>query len=159
MLDPQYEEQPYLSDLTRVFLPISNPERILPDGAPGYPPQEILGPEPEHGWCYYFEKADLARQMQDWDEVVRLGDAALELGYTPEKSGSNSPYEWMPFIEGYAHSGRWEQAASLTEAAFEKDASYGAMLCNLWSEGIETRPDDEQASKAWEAVGKKLACQ
>ena len=45
------------------------------------PPPMLFGPEPPHTWCYYFQKADLARQRGDWDEVARLGDEARELGF------------------------------------------------------------------------------
>ena len=38
---------------------------------------KIYNPEPGHGWCYYFEQADLARQMGDWERVVKLGDEAF----------------------------------------------------------------------------------
>jgi hypothetical protein len=35
--------------------------------------------EPEHGWCYFFESAELARSNGDWERVVGLGDKAFAL--------------------------------------------------------------------------------
>ena len=161
VLNPDDDDNPYLSDLTRTFLPISNPDSILTLPASGYPPEDMLGPEPEHTWCYYFEKADLARQLKDWEEVVRLGNAAQEIGYNPIRSESNSPYEWMPFIEGYANTGRWEQAATLTKAAFQEDQHYGAMLCDLWLNGLEVWQGaaDAGALQSWIDVGLLMQCQ
>ncbi|HSK65781.1 MAG TPA: hypothetical protein VK888_02560, partial [Anaerolineales bacterium] len=49
---------------------LSNADRILVSNGSMIP--EIYGPEPEHGWCYHFQKADLARQLGDWEQVVEL---------------------------------------------------------------------------------------
>ena len=54
----------------------SKVENIVPSGPPHLPPEYLFGPEPEHGWCYYFQKADLARQTGDWEEITHLYDAA-----------------------------------------------------------------------------------
>lgn len=35
-------------------------EHVLTEEAPRTPPTIVFGPEPEHGWCYYYQKADLA---------------------------------------------------------------------------------------------------
>ena len=70
---------------------------------------EVYNPEPAHGWCYYFQKADLARQMGDWETVTRLGDAAFALNDYP-----NDPIERFVFIEGYAHTADWEKAVELS---------------------------------------------
>jgi hypothetical protein len=46
------------------------------------PPTDVL-PEPEHEWCYFFTKAELAQQQGDYEQVVALGDEAMsKLGYT-----------------------------------------------------------------------------
>ena len=60
------------------------------------PPSVIFGNEPQHSWCYYYEKADLAAQQGDWKTVASLGEKALGLGYYPSDS-----VEWMPFLQAY----------------------------------------------------------
>ena len=60
------------------------------------PPEAIFGSEPQHGWCYYYEKADLAAQQGDWKTVASLGEKALSLGFYPSDS-----VEWMPFLQAY----------------------------------------------------------
>jgi len=61
------------------------------------PPQVVFGPEPAHEWCYYYEKASLARQRGDWDEVLALGNRALKEGYA-----AGDDIEWIPFLQAYA---------------------------------------------------------
>jgi hypothetical protein len=56
-----------------------------------------FGSEPPHEWCYYYQKADLARQQNDWQTVAELGDEAQKLGLHP-----NDQIEWMPFLQAYA---------------------------------------------------------
>ena len=72
------------------------------------PPEYAFGREPEHGWCYYFEKADLAVQQSDWDFAANLGDAALSLGLAP-----SDPVEWFPFMQAYAMTGDTESLENL----------------------------------------------
>jgi hypothetical protein len=78
-------------------------------------PVEIFGKEPEHTWCYYFQIASLAHQFGDWQAVSKLGDEAEGKGFSPA-----SPHEWLPFIEGYAHSGQWDKALDRTQRALEQ---------------------------------------
>jgi hypothetical protein len=124
---------PHLPELVKEFLPASNLERINPgENAPGYPPAVFFGSEPAHAWCYFYQKASLAVQTGNWEQASWLGDQAASLGYSPLSSGSNSPQEWLPFIEGYVRTGRVETARDLTRQAYEQDPKYGPRLCGLW---------------------------
>lgn len=88
----------------------------------------IYAPEPPHGWCYYFQKADLARQYQDWAQVVALAKQAFSLNDHP-----NDPLEYFPFIEAYAHVGEWSQAFKLSQQAYQVSPKFVAPpLCRLW---------------------------
>ncbi|NMC79412.1 MAG: hypothetical protein GYA59_08635, partial [Chloroflexi bacterium] len=74
-------ERPELSQnegaLIHFVAPSSHVDRIETGASPQRPPENIFGPEPSHDtWCYYYQKASLARQEGDWEEVVRLGDEA-----------------------------------------------------------------------------------
>jgi hypothetical protein len=137
----------------------SNLSRILPGPQPaGFPPDDIFGPEPEHGWCYLYQKADLARQLGNWEEVVALGDQAKAEGFHPKASSSNTSVEWMPMIEGYARVGRWDDAEALSLSAFEKDQRIDARLCNLWDHLVETTPASEDRDLLFEIVRKSARC-
>lgn len=83
--------------------------------------------EPEHSWCYYFAKAELARQQGDWDQVINLTDTARSLGYQPE-----DPFEWLTYIEAQALTGNMDGAKKTSQAAFEQEDRIRRGLCELW---------------------------
>jgi hypothetical protein len=88
---------------------------------------QFYGEEPGHGWCYFYEKADLARQQGNWEQVVALGEQAYATGDYP-----NDPMERIPFIEGYAHEGNWERAVELTHESLNVTPMMEPVLCRLW---------------------------
>lgn len=104
---------------------------------------DIYGPEPPHNWCYYFEKADLARQLEDWESVTHLGDDAFALDDYP-----NDPVERFVYIEGYAHTGDWQKAVEYSIASYKVSKNYvGPLLCKLWDRiARETTASAEQKS-------------
>ena len=74
LLDPQINSQNRLipdSTFLRDAASLSSSEWILAEGTARLP--AVYSPEPVHGWCYYFEQADLARQMGDWDTRGQFG--------------------------------------------------------------------------------------
>jgi hypothetical protein len=105
---------------------ISSTTQILTNGSPTLP-ANIFGSEPKHNWCYYFEKADLARQQGDWAQVVALGNIAFHLNDKPK-----DPAEMIPFIEGYAHQGNWIRALELTNDSASVTSSMQTVFCALW---------------------------
>lgn len=70
---------------------------ILTEESFRQPPQIPFRLEPEHTWCYYYEKASFARQLNDWDEVLRLANEAFDKGFAPQDE-----IEWLPFLQAYA---------------------------------------------------------
>ena len=157
VLSEQDRANPDLSDLVRDALIISNPERFQPGPTvDGYPPVEVIGKEPSHGWCYYFERADLARQTGDWQQVVSLGDEAQARGFRPDGPKSDEPREWLPFIEGYARLGNGPAAREITQVLFEKFPRHREMLCDLWM-GIEKSAPPADRQPAAEFLG-ELGC-
>ena len=159
VLVPQDANAPDLPEITRKALRNANTTRILPGPRqPGYPPEEIFGPEPEHGWCYLYQKADLAAQQGDWETVYDYAEQARAAGYDPKASGSNTPVEWMPFIEAYGRKGDWDRAEMLSLAAFEKDSRIDARLCNLWNSMLSSTPPDEKRDRVAEIVKKSVKC-
>ncbi len=148
VLDPQDVDLPYFSDAARQMVPLSNPQRISAQPARAdVPPQEIFGKPPQKNWCWYFEKADLAVQQENWAEAAALGDQALAEGYSPERSASDVPYEWLPFINGFAYVGRWQDALDLTLRSYQVDPAYQPVFCRAWHDlslqtPAEERPND-----------------
>jgi hypothetical protein len=95
-------------DSIRVIGSYSEIEHILTDETPHPPPEIVFGPEPSHSWCYYYQKADLARQKGDWDMVIKTGDQAFEQGLSPVDL-----IEWMPFLQAYAQTGNADRLKEL----------------------------------------------
>lgn len=151
---PQDASDPDLQPLVVQALSMTNLSRIQPGPQPVAAPRaDIFGPEPEHSWCYYFEKADLARQSEDWQQVVAIGDQARALGYQPSNGQSNTPQEWVPFIQGYAAVGRWQEARDLTQAIVDLQPKILPHVCAAWK-SIRAQPgSDGEAGKTLQAMG------
>lgn len=132
VLDPEIDEvNRYVDPLLRDAAALSNTAMIKEGEA--LLPESLFAPEPAHGWCYYFEKAELARQFGDWETVTRLGDEAFALNDYP-----NNPLERFVFIEAYAHAGDWDRALKLSRESFKVSRDFvGPPLCRLWQR-IET---------------------
>ena len=131
---------------------LSNPAQILDSPDASMP--AIYYPEPAHGWCYYFEKADLARQFGKWEEVVSLGDKALKLSDHP-----NNPVERFVFIEGYAHVSDWDRALKLSNESYKVSKAYvGPLLCTLWERINMETPVSSGKSQALSEVKNIFSC-
>jgi hypothetical protein len=118
-------------------------------------PEQFYGSEPHQSWCYYFEKADLDRQLGYWPEVASIGDAAYALGDRP-----NDPLEHFVFIEGYAHVENWNRARELTKESyrFSKDVMR-PMLCALWTRISEQTADSAAKQAAVSQIRDEIKCQ
>jgi hypothetical protein len=97
------------TDGSKQMAPYSELEHILVNSPQHLPPSVVFGPEPAHTWCYYYEKASLARQKGDWDEVRRLGTDAFSYGFYAENL-----IEWVPFIQAYAFIGDFEKIGEIS---------------------------------------------
>ena len=150
VLDPVYANDPLFTEGQDILIPISNPARIIPDPAAEPPDPDIFGPEPAHTWCYFFQKADLARQEKDWDTVVALYKQAQQKGYSPDFGA-----EYIPFIEAYAQTGNWKKAYDLTLAAQQVNSGLKKMLCDNWSRLSELPSSDMEVV---EQTRRSLAC-
>jgi len=133
-----------------VLIPISNLSRIIPDSAAAPPDPDIFGPEPERTWCYFFEKADLARQTEDWSTIIDLYTQAQQAGFSPDYGA-----EYIPFIEAYARADDWQKAYDLTLAAQKEGKGLKKMLCANWSRLSEVPSADTEVV---EQAMQSLAC-
>jgi hypothetical protein len=104
---------------------LSDPSNIIVDSH-----QTVKLPflsEPEHNWCYYFAKAELAYQQNDLKKSIDLIDEAKSLGYGPE-----DPFEWLTYIEAQALTGNIEAADKLSKDVFRQDNGIRKGLCEVW---------------------------
>ena len=153
VLDPQLDSvNAMLTPLMREAATVSSTSQILTSGTPALP-VNIFGTEPAPNWCYYFEKADLARQEGDWAQVVELGEKAFSLSDFP-----NDPSERTPFIEGYAHQGNWTRALELTGDSAGVTPLMQPVLCNLWNRIDVQTPTSSEKADALSQVSTLLSC-
>ena len=130
VLDPARGDEVIYAKLPQALtkaIPLSHPARIVTEtDTPAAPP---FIAEPAHAWCYYFAKAELARQNGNYEQVVSLGNEAISSGFKPEDQN-----EWLIFIEAYALTGDLKTAEELSIAVLAEDARMRRGLCTVWKQ-------------------------
>jgi hypothetical protein len=128
---------PFYSESERALVKLvgenSNISRVIPTGDSPIPPEAIFGAEPEHTWCYYYQKAALAKQTGNWEEVIQIYQTAEELGFEPKDR-----VEWMPLIEAYVNLGKLEETQALIERIRTK-RSFELSICSQLSQPLYTQ--------------------
>ena len=134
---------------------LSNPDFILPESSADRAvlPPGLYGSEPAHNWCYFYAKAELARQQGDWELVAELGEQAFASGDYP-----NDPVERFPFIEGYAHVGKWQRAQELSEETRSITPMMEVLLCKLWVRIDQTTPESPEKQAVIGSIYNDLSC-
>ncbi len=135
------DSMPNLPANLSAWVPLSRLD-LIRAGSEGGPVPPLYPQEPEHNWCYYFEKADLARQLGDWQAVAELGDMAFSVDHP------NDPSERLVFIEGYAHVGRLDRAEALSYEALEQNPAVNRMVCHTWERIVRQADLGEEGRSA-----------
>lgn len=116
----------------------SHIDRIVPSGTSPLPSSRIFGAEPGHDWCYYYQKASLARQIGDWKEIGKLHDQVLALQLeAADKS------EVIPFFEGLVNLGRYDDARALYKEEIKGRVKIRLPLCASLAKDPGYPPDFE----------------
>ncbi len=117
----------------------SNIENIIASGITPAPPQFVFKTEPVHEWCYYYQKADLARQNGNWEEIAKLDQDVMKLHLSPRDS-----IEWMPFLQAYAVLGDMEKVEKLGKL-IKKEEFYAQQSCRnmhaFYDQGYVLQPE------------------
>lgn len=113
-------EKQYVNEVA-IFSDIS---RITTTNPQPMPSQAIFGEEPAHQWCYYYQKASLARQKGQWQEISSLYNSAIENDLHPADAS-----EYFVFIEGLVHSGQIEKARQILENELDNHAALKFSIC------------------------------
>lgn len=116
------------SELAKNNLSYSNIDQLVQKGAlPSIPPTRIFGHEPPKNWCYYFQKASLYRQLNDWNKLSELKDEVIQKGLNPK-----DPNEWLPFIEGLIVNEKYDEVKYLIQkASKEKSGMFTNNVCKM----------------------------
>ncbi|NLO02057.1 MAG: hypothetical protein GX126_07040 [Bacteroidales bacterium] len=89
----------------------SNLDLVIPE--PEQPislPERYFGAENTHQWCYFYEKADLARQSGEWEAVIDYYEEAKHQGFEP-LNGS----EYRILVEAWLQQSDSSNALTLKE--------------------------------------------
>lgn len=156
ILDPELDSlDGTFRDFSRHYIPYSDPSLIQAGNSvesarldPG-----IYREEPAHDWCYYYQKADLARQLGDWQTIVELGERAFSL-----ERGYSDLAELRPFIEGYAHNGQWQEAIHLTEIVLQANPSQTLSVCGLWQRIFSSLPMGAESTQVIQFLTEEVGC-
>jgi hypothetical protein len=147
------ENNPDLPDSMKGLLSISNLSQIGRESQGQWRPSTtIFGAEPEYTWCYYFERAELAHQYGDGQEVVRLMEEAKAQGFAP-----TDMREYLPLLEAYLQTGDSESARTLSLQMARLSNNIDDQVCTTWLEAAETNTGPEFNS-AFDDVRKKSGC-
>jgi hypothetical protein len=114
-------------------IPLSDPNQIQADAPQPVMDKTLFGSEPAHDWCYFYEKAELARQQADWEQVVKLYDQAQKSGLS-----ASMPVENLPFIEGFAIFGQTDTALKLTDRTLKTQKELCPAIHTLWDRVLQT---------------------
>ncbi|MCE1254687.1 MAG: hypothetical protein LWX83_14190 [Anaerolineae bacterium] len=156
ILDPVYDKDlPILPNELKDATPLSNPSgRIIPNPAlPASLNPAAFAAEPSHTWCYYFEKADLARQQQKWDEVIKWTEDGLQKGFSPKNTS-----ELLPVIEAYAMTANWDQASQSAINAYQKMPSLHDRLCDTLNRSAKASPLTTEAQSHLDEALHQIRC-
>ncbi len=143
-----------LPDLTRAALPMSDLSRIerLGPGQEVSPP-DLFGDEIAHTWCYYFQKAELARQFHDWEQILELAEQVDQKRFEPQNR-----FEWRPFVDGYLHMERYRDAQALTMRAYQAQSKTADLFCNMWNDWQAQNPEDTELAEITLQLRAELDC-
>lgn len=131
-------------------IPLSNLDQIILDSAsPVVPDQKFFGKEDQNQWCYFYEKADLARQKKDWQETIRNYHEAEMKGFKPLVDS-----EWLPLLEAFLNNKEYDNAMELTYKVTNHDPVNVAGFCQLWDSSV----DDENMLPFKEEIMNWLNC-
>jgi hypothetical protein len=136
VLRPGTAEYKYLPTNMKQGALVSNINSISPESK-DLPIYAQIVDEDQNNWCFYYQKAELARQVSNWQAIPSLWDEAGSRGLRPRNG-----FEVVPFIEGYAHIGKWEDAYLLTDRANRITNGMYFLLCPTWQDLADSTPSD-----------------
>jgi uncharacterized protein HemY len=132
-------------------IPLSNQSLIITNIST--PAELPFFGEPKHTWCYYYTKAELARQQNNWEQAIHLFDEATSLGYE-----ASDPFELLVFIEAHAVAGDIEAAEKLSKEAMMKDKGVRKGLCQVWKRVRAQDPRQEADKSKLEKIWAEFQC-
>lgn len=153
VLQPQDTNLRLVSDDVRKLAAGSDINLIKQSNEEVVPPEEIYGKQNTQTWCYYFQKADLSRQYQEWDEIVRLWNESQAIGERPDNG-----FEYIPFIEGFGHVEDWAKVKEMTKFANKVTSGLEPSLCSALDRLAINAPESPERNETILNLKDDLKC-
>ena len=115
--------------------------------------EDLFGNVQSPAWCYYFEKADLARQRGLWNIIPALWEQVEKRDIQPMHG-----LEYLPFIEAYAHINGWDKAFALTRQANRASPDMASALCPVWQRLNQELPASDGKANSLQKTNELLGC-
>lgn len=158
ILDPNVDQKlpqkpKYIGDA----MGLSNPALVIAHESQNsaLPNPEFFGSTPESDWCYYYEKADLARYAGDWEMILAISDKAMNLGQRLYEV--NAP-EYLPYIEAHAQAEQWDRAVEISKTAYRLNPRMQRILCDTWERISKSTKSTTQQNEAIQEMYRTLSC-
>lgn len=151
VLNADYINEPLLLPVESQLFPAVKTGLILNDQTPV--PLDVFAPEPLHGWCYYYQSAELARSNENWQQIRDLWDEANLAGYKAAYGA-----EYLPFIEANARLNDWNNALELTNMAVATTENMAPFLCTNWERIESNTINSQEKSNATDSAFELLHC-
>ena len=144
---PQNQKYPDLPDSLNRIAGISDTGLILTNTvAPAVPPLSI-GPEPEHGYCYYYQKTALAQQVGDNAAAYLYASEVLNSDLRPVYAP-----DLAPLVLAMIEIGDYTGADTLISRS-EISAADMDFLCSYWKFGTDPDAAGENLTEFYKRHG------
>ena len=147
IIDSINNNYPDLPDSLKRVSALSDPKLILTDAAEQAVPPKAIGKEPDHGYCYFFQKTASARQSGDTDAAYQYASEILRADLHP----TYAP-DLAPVILTLLEKGDFTNAETLLAGSKigKEDQAY---LCDYWTMSLSESPDAEGLSDFYKSHG------
>ena len=115
---------------------------IRGSGPLGVPTAQLVGAEPPHTWAWYFQRAELARQLGDYKEL-----SALLADVHAQRLAPADPSEWLVFLEA-AIRAKQDESASRIIQEFRARYEYFLPRVKTWLNNFLMRSEGSEQAVA-----------
>lgn len=143
IIDPeQHKGLNIFPDNYKSFMALSDPkDRIDPDAeSQTFLFDEVFRKPIPQDWCYFFQKADLARQTENWEAIAEIGDEVLP------KMRAREASEYFVFTEAYINLDRWDDAFAMFRRIHAEGKNLDPILCPYIHGWLENHPPSEDVN-------------
>ena len=147
IIDSSNTGYPGLPDSLIHIAPISDINLIQTKPNQEAIPPAAIGKEPEHGYCYYFQKTALAQQSGDSELAYSFAQETLNQDLHPQYAP-----DLAPMILAFLEKEDYDSADSLISGSQigSDDRDY---LCTYWTNKLQDRFSDPELQNFYKSHG------